>query len=82
MSQKTKKMNCCPNCTYFPNMDCKSYKLDNLGVKRRTDGKQFICGYDGHIIISWYAECPKEKDAIEIMAEREKKKAKDKKHKN
>lgn len=69
-------MKCNPNCTYFPNMECKSWRFDKDNIKRRTDGKEFICGYDGHKIKSWYDECPKERDRVEY--EKEKKKEKNK----
>ncbi len=65
-------MKCSPNCTFFPNMECKKWDYDDTGLKRRTDNKKFICGYDGHEIKSWYDECPKEVDRIEYEKEKEK----------
>lgn len=53
-----KKMTCKVTCTYFPNMDCDSWKYDEDGIKRRNDGKKFICLFDGHEIKSWYDKCP------------------------
>ena len=55
---------CSPHCTYFPNMDCKfgEWYTDSEGIKRRNDGKTFVCGYDGHTIISWFDPCPKDED--------------------
>lgn len=57
-NSKKKEMQCNPKCTYFPNMECYHYEVDKNGVKRRADGRKFICGYDGHEIKDWYAVCP------------------------
>lgn len=51
-------MQCSPKCNYFPDMTCYSYKYDENGLKRRNDGKKFICAFDGHEIKSWYDKCP------------------------
>lgn len=57
----TLNMVCSPKCIYFPNMDCSEWEYDsNIHyIKRRAKEKQWICGYDGHIIKSWCAPCPK-----------------------
>lgn len=52
------EMQCSPNCTYFPNMEVLSWKYDENNLKKRTDGKKFICGFDGHTIKNWYDKCP------------------------
>lgn len=56
-----KKMNCNVKCPFFPkNSDIIDWKYDKNGLKRRKNPIPFICGYDGHIIKSWYEECPKD----------------------
>lgn len=57
-------MQCSPKCLYFPNMDCSHwvYDEDNPEIKRRKDKKDFVCGYDGHIIANWYSPCPRKID--------------------
>lgn len=52
------EMQCSPKCNYFPDMTCDCFKYDENNVKRRNDGKKFICSYDGHEIKSWYEKCP------------------------
>lgn len=54
------EMQCSPKCIFFPDMICTDweYDKDNPNIKRRKD-KKFKCIYDGHIITSWYAPCPK-----------------------
>lgn len=54
------KMVCSPTCQYFPNMECNEWVYDDnvLFIKRRKEEKPYVCGYDGHIIKSWYAPCP------------------------
>lgn len=52
---------CTPYCTYFPL--CESvvaWQYDENGLKRRTDKKIFLCGYDGHVIKDWNSPCPRE----------------------
>lgn len=46
---------------FFPDMNCTEweYDKDKPYIKRRNDDKKFRCIYDGHIITSWYAPCPK-----------------------
>lgn len=58
-------MKCSVQCMYFPDMTCNSWKYDEKdpNIKRRDDGKQFVCAYDGHVIKSWYDTCPKEEDS-------------------
>lgn len=70
IENSTKQMKCSPNCAYFPCMECKTWTVDEDGVKHRADGKKFVCGYDGHLITSWYDECPKEKEKAEMMKEK------------
>lgn len=57
----TQEIQCQPNCLFFPDMTCSEweYDEDNHNIKRRKDKKKFKCIYDGHIITSWYAPCPK-----------------------
>lgn len=57
-------MQCSPKCLYFPNMDCSYwvYDEDNPEIKRRKEKKDFVCGYDGHIITNWYSPCPRKID--------------------
>lgn len=58
---------CTVNCPFFPDMTCNAWEYDKEipYIKRRADKKEFICGYDGHIIKSWTDEiCPKLKDEI------------------
>lgn len=57
-------MACDVKCTFFPDMTCRSFTIDENGIKRRNDGKQYICGYDGHIITDWTSPCPKEEDKL------------------
>lgn len=54
-------MQCSPQCPYFPNMECESWEYDETipYIKRRAVKKDFKCCYDGHKIVSWYANCPK-----------------------
>ena len=33
-------------------------------IKRRKEKKEYICGYDGHVITNWYLPCPKKIDEI------------------
>lgn len=57
-----KKMNCFVTCPFFPkNQEITDWEYDKNGLKRRKNSNFFICGYDGHIITSWYEECPKNK---------------------
>ena len=59
-----KQMNCNPLCPYFPNSESSidwEYDQKIPYLKRRKNQKNFICGYDGHIITSWYEDCPKNK---------------------
>lgn len=55
------EMQCSPKCMFFPDMTCINWEYDkeNPNIKRRKDNKKFKCIYDGHIITSWYAPCPK-----------------------
>ena len=60
-SEVKKEYQCNVRCTYFPNMECLSWEYDKEKpyIKRRTDGKEWICGFDGHIIKDWFDnECP------------------------
>lgn len=70
-------MKCNPYCTYFPNMECREFKFDSEGVKRRAVKiPEFICGYDGHCIKSWYDECPMEIDKLKFLKEKQNGKSK------
>ena len=55
------KMQCSPQCSYFPDVNCTNWVYDEKdpSIKRRKEKKDYICGYDGHIITSWYLPCPK-----------------------
>lgn len=46
---------CSPRCLYFPDMTCNDWKYDEEipYLKRRSDNKKFICGWDGHEIKNW-----------------------------
>lgn len=72
MSEVVNKYNmkCTPECTYFPCMDCRDWTIDKDGIKRRVDGKEYVCGYDGHLIKSWKEECPKDRDGLELLKEK------------
>lgn len=57
-------MTCTPNCPYFPILENQiewEYDSKIPYLKKRKHKKKFICGYDGHVIISWYENCPKNK---------------------
>ena len=60
-NKENNQAKCDVHCIFFPDMTCSSWKFDEKEpyIKRRDDGKQFICAYDGHVIKSWYDECPK-----------------------
>lgn len=60
------KMQCSPQCSYFPDVNCTNWVYDEKdpSIKRRKEKKDYICGYDGHVITSWYLPCPKEIDEI------------------
>ena len=60
------KMQCSPQCSYFPDVNCTNrvYDEKNPSIKRRKEKKDYICGYDGHVITSWYLPCPKKIDEI------------------
>ena len=66
-------MQCSPKCAYFPDMGCSQwvYDKEQPEIKRRKEPKDFVCGYDGHIITNWYSPCPK---MINEMAKNFKKK--------
>ena len=55
------EMQCSTKCRFFPDMSCSEWEYDKdiPYIKRRKDGKKFKCGYDGHVITSWYSPCPK-----------------------
>lgn len=75
-----KEMSCTPICPFFPIMEsCVEWEYDENKpyIKRRKTKKNFICGYDGHIIKSWYEECPKNKTKTDNI--KNKKVRKDKK---
>lgn len=60
-SKEKREYQCSVRCTYFPNMECLSWEYDKEKpyIKRRTDGKEWTCGFDGHIIKDWFDnECP------------------------
>lgn len=61
-------MQCSPQCPYFPNMECESWEYDETipYIKRRAVKKDFKCCYDGHKIVSWYANCPKKAEEEKI----------------
>ena len=60
------KMQCNPQCSYFPDVNCTNWVYDEKdpSIKRRKEKKDYICGYDGHVITSWYLPCPKKIDEI------------------
>ena len=60
------KMQCSPQFSYFPDVNCTNWVYDEKdpSIKRRKEKKDYICGYDGHIITSWYLPCPKKIDEI------------------
>ena len=60
------KMQCSPQCSYFPDVNCTNWVYDEKdpSIKRRKEKKDYICGYDGHVITSWYLPCPKKIDEI------------------
>lgn len=54
------EMTCTNHCSYFPNVETTDWVYDEkTGLKVRKHPREFICGYDGHVITSWYDECPK-----------------------
>ena len=55
-------MTCSPKCPYFPNVNTDDWVYNDEGLKVRKTPREFVCGYDGHIIKDWYSECPKTKD--------------------
>ena len=60
------KMQCSPYCNFFPDMTCNNWVYDenDPNIKRRKEKKEYICGYDGHVITNWYLPCPKKIDEI------------------
>lgn len=70
-------MQCSPKCRYFPDVTCTKWKYDeeNPYIKVRQEKKDYICGYDGHIITNWYSPCPRMIDKkVEEVLNKEKKK--------
>lgn len=53
--KQTQGSPCSPKCLYFPDMTCNDWKYDEEipYLKRRSDNKKFICGWDGHEIKNW-----------------------------
>lgn len=49
---------CNPKCTYFPISDNLEWVIGKDGLKHRKEKKEFICGYDGHVIKNWKEKCP------------------------
>ena len=60
------KMQCSPYCSFFPDMTCNNWVYDenDPNIKRRKEKKDYVCGYDGHVITNWYLPCPKKIDEI------------------
>lgn len=66
MATNTLNMNCSPKCPYFPDVYCTEWKYDETqNAKVRKEHRDYICGYDGHIIKSWYSSCPKKEEQKE-----------------
>lgn len=65
MGKKKNKENnptytCTPSCPYFPyiNNSIEWVYDEEANCKRRANPFEYKCSYDGHIIKSWYDECP------------------------
>ena len=60
------KMQCVPQCSYFPDVNCTNWVYDEKdpSIKRRKEKKEYVCGYDVHVITNWYLPCPKKIDEI------------------
>lgn len=61
MTTNNETKGCTPYCSYFPMCETVvAWEYDENGLKRRVDKKEFLCGYDGHVIKDWNSPCPRE----------------------
>lgn len=66
------EMQCHPSCLFFCDSSSSQWEQDPVlpYLKKRITPAVFKCTYDGHIITSWYAPCPKKLE--DFLKEKEK----------